>query len=124
VQLGTGVQGVCRQGSFRVANLSKVLKDCCCKCAQSRRIQHLDVFEGCRKECVQGFSYKSSGRIGLRICGKIAWGSCDLNFVRGIASCVQVDEFHGGTLSYFVDFIKRNGWLKFSEGNSRNLVSH
>jgi hypothetical protein len=48
VQLGTGaVQGVCRPGkSLRVANLRGILKDCCCRCAQSQRLQHLDVVEG------------------------------------------------------------------------------
>jgi hypothetical protein len=37
VQLGTGVmQGVHRPGeSLRVANLSKLLRDCCCRSAQS-----------------------------------------------------------------------------------------
>jgi hypothetical protein len=32
---------------------------------------------------------------------------------------VQVDEFCGGVLSHFADFIRRNGRTKFSEGNSR-----
>jgi hypothetical protein len=60
VQLGTGaVQGVRRPSkSLRVANLSEELKDCCCRCAQSRRLQHLDVVEGCRKECVQSLFLK------------------------------------------------------------------
>jgi hypothetical protein len=70
VQLGTGaVQGVRRPGkSLRVANLSEVLKDCCCRCAQSRRLQHLDVLKVCRKECVQEFSE------GLEVVGKAQEG--------------------------------------------------
>jgi hypothetical protein len=31
----------------------QALKDCCCRCVQSRRIQHLEVFESFRKECMQ-----------------------------------------------------------------------
>jgi hypothetical protein len=38
-------------------DLSEVLRDCCCRCAQNRRkFKHLKVFEGCRKECEQEFS--------------------------------------------------------------------
>ena len=49
MQMGKGVvQGVRRPGkSLRVANLSEVLKDCCCRRVQSwKRLQHLDVVEG------------------------------------------------------------------------------
>jgi hypothetical protein len=45
---------------FRVANLSEELKDCCCRCAQSRKDSTLEVFEGCRKECVQESFLKDS----------------------------------------------------------------
>jgi hypothetical protein len=38
--------------------------------------------------------------------------------------CMQVDEFHGGTLSHFTDFIRRNGRSVFSEEDSRHPVSH
>lgn len=40
--------------SLRVANLSRVLRDCCCRCAQSQKgVQHLEVSKGCCKECAQ-----------------------------------------------------------------------
>jgi hypothetical protein len=42
-----------------VVNLSEVLKDCCCRCAQSRGVLNiLKYLKICRKECVQGPSLK------------------------------------------------------------------
>jgi hypothetical protein len=48
VQLGTGaVQGVHRPDKrLRVVNLSEVLKDYCCRHAQSQRLQRVAVTEG------------------------------------------------------------------------------
>ena len=48
MKLGTGaMQGVHRLGkSLRVVNPSKSLKDCCCKCVQSRRVSTLRCVEG------------------------------------------------------------------------------
>jgi hypothetical protein len=45
--------------SLRVANLSKVSKDYCCRCAQSRSSSTFEVSEGCRKECVQEIFFKA-----------------------------------------------------------------
>jgi hypothetical protein len=79
------------------------------------RIQALEVFEVCCKECAQ------ESFLILRVIRKF-WKVRPSEMLRENAGklcleglqeasqfCTQVDEFHGGTLSHFVDFIKRNG---------------
>jgi hypothetical protein len=62
VQLSTGaVQGVRRPGEVQGCEPEQELKDCCCRCAQSRRrFNTWKWLNVCRKECVQG-SLKDSG---------------------------------------------------------------
>jgi hypothetical protein len=38
--------------------------------------------------------------------------------------CTQVDEFCGGILSHFADFIRRNGRSEFSEENFAISMNH
>jgi hypothetical protein len=55
-RLGTGACKECAEQvkRLKVVNLSEVSKDYCCRSAQSRkRLQHLEVVENCRKECVK-----------------------------------------------------------------------
>jgi hypothetical protein len=53
------VQGVHRLRKVSVVNLSGVLKDCCCRSAcRVEGIQHLEVSESFRKECVQESSLR------------------------------------------------------------------
>jgi hypothetical protein len=60
VHLGIGaVQGVRRLRKVSLVNLSRVLKDYCCRCAQSRKVlRYLEISEGCCKECVKGPSLR------------------------------------------------------------------
>ena len=64
MQLGTrAVQGVRRPGkSLRVANLSEHRRNATAGARRVKGLQHLDVVEGCRKECVQEFPEGLEGR--------------------------------------------------------------
>jgi hypothetical protein len=55
VQLGIGaVQGVRRPSEIQACEPEQELKDCCRRCAQSRRINTWKWLNVCLKECVQG----------------------------------------------------------------------
>jgi hypothetical protein len=56
VQLGTGaVQGVRRPSEVQGCEPEQELKDCCCRCAQSRRIQHLEVLKVAARSACKSF---------------------------------------------------------------------
>jgi hypothetical protein len=128
VQLGTGaVQGVRRPSEVQGCEPEQELKDCCCRCAQSRRIQHLEVFEGCRKECVQEFFLKDSelGKaqegIGLRVIVEgEAQGSCALKCLRRHRkfACRWTSSTEEHLVISQISS-RRNGRSVFSEENSR-----
>jgi hypothetical protein len=72
-----------------------------------KRIQHLEVSEGCRKECVQGSFLRlrvmeSSGRIRpSKLLKDNAREVVTWKFVRRRRKFApQVDKFHGGTLGH------------------------
>jgi hypothetical protein len=93
------------------------------------RIQALEVFECCCKECTQ----ESFLRLGvIRKFQKVrpsellkdnARKLCLEGLQEASQVCMQVDEFRRGTLSHFTDFIRRNGRLEFSEEDLRHPMS-
>jgi hypothetical protein len=99
-------------------------------CAESKRIQHLEVFEGCRKECVQ------ESFLRLRVIRKLrkdkafeivegqVQGSCDWKFVRSVVSLHR--RWTSSVEEHLVirrNRQGRNGRSEFSEENSRISVS-
>jgi hypothetical protein len=88
-RLGTGaMQGVRRPGkSLRVVSLSGYLKEYCCKCVQSQRLQHLDRVEG----LPQGVRARELPE-GLESRGKAQEGQV-FEFVEGLYIEVVVEVF-------------------------------
>jgi hypothetical protein len=61
VQLGIGVvQGVRRPSEVQCCEPEREIEGVLLQvCTESKGFKHLDLFEGCRKECVQGSSIKA-----------------------------------------------------------------
>jgi hypothetical protein len=101
-------------------------------CAESKDFKHLEVFEGCHKGCEQkGFpedaeSWKSSRRIRP---SKLLKDSAEKLYREELRrhrkfACAGEQVFTEEYLVHFVEIIRKDGWSKFFEENSRSPVSH
>jgi hypothetical protein len=90
-------------------------------CVESKRLQHLK--EGVREGSLKDFKVvgKISGRIGPSNLLKDSIEKlCLEGWQEASQVCTQVDKFYGGTLSHFVDCIRKNERLIYSRENSTN----
>jgi hypothetical protein len=95
--------------SFRAMNLGEASRDCCCRCAQSRRFNTWKLLNVCRKECVQEYSESL---------GRTMQGSCDWKIQEGVTSlCCRWTSFVEEHLVISQISQRKDGRTVFSEEN-------